>query len=135
MASFDPIRRQLERQVRRTMETSRDEMVRAVEDAAPRTTGQLAESITATPIRSNPDRSSFTVETGDLIQAETTEKGARPHIILPRRARALAFTPRGSSRVVVVKRVNHPGNPARPWFAPTVGKWGTLVRSVWNRFN
>lgn len=41
-------------------------------------------------------------------------EGSRPHVILPRKAKALAFVPRGSNRLVFAKRVNHPGTkPSR----------------------
>lgn len=42
-------------------------------------------------------------------------EGSRPHVILPRKAKALAFVPRGANRVVFAKRVNHPGSRANPY--------------------
>lgn len=39
--------------------------------------------------------------------------GTRPHVILPRRARALRFT--ASGRVVFAARVNHPGTRPNPF--------------------
>lgn len=39
--------------------------------------------------------------------------GTRPHIIRPRRARALRFTVNG--RVVFARVVNHPGTKPRPF--------------------
>jgi hypothetical protein len=42
-------------------------------------------------------------------------EGSRPHVILPRRAKALAFWPRGSNQLVFAKRVNHPGSKPNPY--------------------
>jgi hypothetical protein len=39
--------------------------------------------------------------------------GTRPHVIRPRRKKALRFILDG--QVVIVKKVNHPGTRGRPW--------------------
>jgi hypothetical protein len=123
MGSFDPVRRQLRTQIGRAIVEARSEMIRITQRAAPVDRGELRESITATQPVTTDRMSSFDLRTGDLIQAHTTESGARPHVIRARRAKALAFRPRGSGRVVIVKSVNHPGNPPRPWFAPSARRW------------
>lgn len=41
--------------------------------------------------------------------AAAIDSGARPHVIRPRRARALRFIARGGT-VVFARKVNHPGN-------------------------
>ena len=52
-----------------------------------------------------------------VIQAATTDKGARPHVIRPRRrGGVLAFNWPKAGGVVVLRHVNHPGNPPRPWW-------------------
>lgn len=51
--------------------------------------------------------------------SEYTEKGTRPHRIVPRRiGGVLVFVTKGET--VFARYVNHPGNRARPWFAPTL---------------
>lgn len=95
-----------------------------VREAAPVKTGELARSITATATLRGPV---LTVTVGsDLVQAATTNSGARPHTIRPRRARALRFTVRG--RVVYAKSVRHPGNRGTHWFDRAVEKWPDMVR-------
>lgn len=39
--------------------------------------------------------------------------GTKPHVIRPKRRKALKFKYRG--RTVIVRKVNHPGTEARPW--------------------
>lgn len=52
-----------------------------------------------------------------VIQAATTDKGARAHVIRPRRAGGvLRFNWPKAGGVVVLRHVNHPGNPPRPWW-------------------
>lgn len=58
-------------------------------------------------------RLTVTIES-PLVQGATTNTGARPHVILPRFARALRFQMRG--RTVFARRVNHPGNRGTHWF-------------------
>lgn len=59
--------------------------------------------------------------------ALAVHEGTRPHVIRPKRKKALAFQRGGSvaggggarirfgGRMVVVKKVNHPGTQPRPW--------------------
>lgn len=92
-------------------------------------TGQLAASITAAS-----DATSATVGTNKVYAAIHQFGGqTRPHVILPRNKKALAFGGR------VVKKVNHPGSkiPARPFLSLTsededriVGKVGAYLKSV-----
>lgn len=49
----------------------------------------------------------------DLEYAGFVNDGTRPHVIRPRRAKALRFTVGG--RVVFAKVVNHPGQRAQPF--------------------
>lgn len=50
--------------------------------------------------------------------AAAVDQGTRPHVILPRRKRALAFMKDG--KYIVTKRVNHPGTKAQPFFTNAV---------------
>lgn len=129
----EPLRRQLRQQQRSFGRVASELTVSALRSAAPTKTHELERSIKATQPSVSDRRVEFTAETGDLIQAETTEKGARPHVIVPRSKRALSFYWRKAGRVVVLKKVNHPGNPARPWFAPTVARWPDIAARAWRR--
>jgi hypothetical protein len=60
-----------------------------------------------------------------VIQAATTDKGARAHRIVPRRAGGvLVFHWPKAGGVVFLRHVNHPGNPPRPW-------WEAVLRDAW----
>lgn len=92
-------------------------------------TGQLAASITQAS-----DATSATVGTNKVYAVIHQFGGqTRPHVILPRNKKALAFGGR------VVKKVNHPGSkiPARPFLSLTsededkiVGKVDAYLKSV-----
>ena len=47
--------------------------------------------------------------------AAAHHEGARPHVIVPRKAKALKFKVAG--KVVFARRVNHPGNRPNPYLA------------------
>lgn len=68
----------------------------------------------------------LTVTVGsDLVQAATTNSGARPHVIRPRRRKALRFKVGG--RTVFAKSVQHPGNRGTHWFDRAVEAWPDIV--------
>jgi len=77
---------------------------------------------------------------------EVVEKGSRPHVILPRYKKALAFLPGGGSfaerfrsgDTVVVKKVHHPGTKPTRFVEKTVqrlqdGPWMQLWERVVSR--
>jgi len=129
--NVDGLRKQLQRQVNDFAGRAADGITAEVREAAPVETGVLKRSVTHTTPQVSDSQVSFTVQTGDLIQANTTEYGARPHVIVPRTKRALAFRTNGT--LVITKRVNHPGNKPDPWFYPTVNKWPEVAGKVWRR--
>ena len=47
--------------------------------------------------------------------ARFVHEGTRPHPIVPKRKKVLAWIPRGSGRAIYARSVNHPGTKARPW--------------------
>lgn len=52
-----------------------------------------------------------------VIQAATTDKGARPHPIRPKRSGGLlVFHWPKVGTTVFLRHVNHPGNPPKPWW-------------------
>ena len=98
-------------------------MVAETRRTVPVDTGQLLESITASATLRGPVLT-VTVES-PLVQAATTNSGARPHVIVPRRRQALRF--RVGGRVVYARRVNHPGNRGTHWFDRAMGEWRRAV--------
>ena len=54
------------------------------------------------------------------------EKGTRPHMIYPVRARALRFVVDG--KVVFARKVRHPGTRAQPFVKPTVDRFVVFIR-------
>ena len=85
------------------------------EAAAPhRRTGEMDDAIRVTQSRTSPTSWKVTAEV-PVIQAATTDRGARPHIIRPRKGKALRFVVDG--RVVFARVVHHPGNRPSRWFS------------------
>jgi len=79
---------------------------------APVDTGRLRASIKADPPRLLTFRPSVTIGS-NVEYAEFVNDGTRPHIIRPRRGRALRFVVGG--RVVYARVVHHPGTRAQPF--------------------
>ena len=100
------------------------------EAAAPhRKTGEMDQAIKVT--QSHPSPTTWRIEADvPVIQAATTDRGARPHVIRPRRAKALRFVVDG--RVVFARVVHHPGNPPSRWFSKVLD--AGHVRSLLARF-
>lgn len=97
--------------------------------AAPKKTRQLERSIRGRGRLIGPVIT-VTVET-PVVQAATTNTGARPHRIVPRRAKALRFQVGG--RTVFARSVNHPGNKPTFWWTRTVSAWPQIVASEMRR--
>ena len=55
----------------------------------------------------------------EVDYAPHVEFGTRPHTILPKRGRFLAFKPSGSNKYVFARKVEHPGSPPKPFFYNT----------------
>lgn len=75
-------------------------------------TGRLRASIRIESRRTLTLRSVYTIGS-DVEYAKYVNDGTRPHIIRPRRARALRF--RVGGRIVYAAVVHHPGTRARPF--------------------
>lgn len=100
----------------RTMEQMR-------QHEAPRKTGELARSAQVRPFRGSYSRF-VTGVSFHVIQAATTDRGARPHVIRPRRPGGmLVFYWPKVGRVVHLRKVNHPGNRPQRWFAAGLRRW------------
>lgn len=84
---------------------------RRAQELAPVRSGRLRRSIRST---SRLGFRGWTSRVGsDLDYAEFVHDGTRPHLIRPRRARALRFTAGG--RVVFARLVRHPGTRPNPF--------------------
>lgn len=81
-------------------------------------TGQLRGAIRATQVTNEGSRYRFRM-VAPVIQAATTDKGARPHVIRPRRrGGVLVFSWPKAGGTVFLRHVNHPGNPPGNWWRP-----------------
>lgn len=87
---------------------------------APVDTGRLRGSIKTTR-RLSLRGPQYTVST-NVEYAPYVENGTRPHVIRPRRKKALRFRTAGG--VVIVAKVNHPGTRAQPFLSRAVREVG-----------
>lgn len=93
-----------------------------------RNAGRIAgEASRRAPMRTGRLRSSIRARRSGELQYEVdssapyagyVEKGTRPHVILPVRAKALRF--RVGSQEIFAKRVEHPGTNPQAFFGPAV---------------
>ena len=112
----------------------------------PQKTRNLARSIKVTDV--SDDRVTIEAQAGYAL---AVERGTRPHIIRPRRAKALRFAASaagqrlsGSARrgaaVIYARVVHHPGTRAQPYLVPaaqdTIRRSGLVTEDIiarWNR--
>lgn len=82
-------------------------------------TGELDQSIDVVAVGNGP-RYRLHAK-ADTLQAITTDRGARPHVIRPRRPGGmLTFYWPKAGRVVSFRHVNHPGNKGSGWWRKTM---------------
>jgi len=120
--------RLIERITRRHERVAREAVmafIRAARATAPKRTGALAKSIQLGSVSHTPEGLRFRVTMAPY--GRFTLEGTRPHVIFPKRARALAFrwenAPEealqrlhfGRSGVVFLPKVLHPGTKGRRW--------------------
>ena len=132
--TFDVLRREISIKQARLAPVFAREMTRRLKAAAPKKTGELERSISVRPTTGYSPRISPTitlVAEAKAPQARFTEEGTRPHEI--RGNPILAFYWEKVGRFVYFRKVNHPGNKAKPWFRPTIDDAGALFRQIWNR--
>lgn len=83
-------------------------------DDTPRKTTTMARSQIVTPHRAR-----MTVSiSANTPYARSVHEGSKPHDIVPRKAKVLAFMSNGE--MVFRKRVRHPGTKGNPWMSRTV---------------
>lgn len=97
---------------------------------APHRTYKLRQSIKVTSHRQSPYVFRITAETGDLVQARTTNTGARPHVIRARRAKTLRFYWAKVGKVVTPISVRHPGNKGTRWWDRTIKRHTSIIRAA-----
>jgi hypothetical protein len=139
----------------RAVGESRQDILRTLQIAAvgfakqesPRKTSNLSRTIRPGAV-THDDAYIMAGGTQRVGYARPVHEGSRPHVILPRRKKALRFAPGGSrlsgsprtgSKVVFAKRVNHPGNKPNRFLVRGVkralawGGWKSAVVGAWNR--
>jgi hypothetical protein len=91
-------------------------------------TGAMVRATKVTSRRLDARRWRVTAE-NPLVQAATTDRGARPHII-EAKGKALRWSSGGT--VIFARRVNHPGNRASHWFSDVMSRGS--VHLILSRF-
>lgn len=117
MADSSGLRRKILRWGQRvSVETAAGMETRLRESASPhRKTGELDAAIHVRAVGAGP-RYRLHAE-ADVIHAATTNTGARPHVIRPRRVGGkLVFYWPKAGKVVALSSVNHPGNRGSHWW-------------------
>lgn len=139
MADGAGARRSLQKRAASAHRRAVRDTVKAIRAAAPVDTGQLKRSVRSTDerlagsvlsivIEVQPPRTPANPDNVDV--AGYNEFGTRPHVIrAKRRGGALRFRTGGGIRFAA--SVNHPGQPARPWFYPVLKQWGRTLASAW----
>lgn len=129
MASgFDALRRELDQKVRITARRVASEWQRQLQQTSPVDTGYMRDQTTA---RDEPTISGAKVTALiDTDYAEMVSTGTRPHVIVPRNARALRFTV--GTTVVFAMRVNHPGTQPNDWWDESLRRLPALVQRTWD---
>lgn len=110
------LKRKLVQRQRSVVQRMTEDLRGQLRAAAPRDTGQLTRSIKASWSQVSATRFLMVFETGDLVQANTTNTGARPHLIRPRRQGGMLRFRVRSGGVVFTRLVHHPGNRATHWW-------------------
>lgn len=123
----------LERRLRLATPRLQGRVLVELRRAAPKKTRQLQDSIR---VRARYAAGLLTVTAeAPVVQAATTERGARAHVITTRPPNRKARSGRGrgalrfkvGGKTLYRRRVNHPGNRPKPWFFPTLRRWGSFL--------
>jgi len=126
-ADATALRASIERWATQVVTVAGPETARAMasDDRVPTKDGKLRQAIRCrNDVKVSGSQRTTTIE-APVIQALTTDRGARPHVIQPRRAGGLlVFDWPKAGGVVFLRSVNHPGNPPRPW-------WDAVTRDAW----
>lgn len=118
--------------------------VQYAKEIVPRKTGNLGRTIRLGQVTDS-DAQILAGGQEGVGYAQVVELGSRPHVIVPRRRKALAWgksrrlsgSARAGSDMIFAKRVNHPGTRAQPYLKPAAERAvqdsgvGLLVK-IWN---
>jgi hypothetical protein len=125
------LRQSLEQYADRVADEWAELLTEAVRPEAPKATptgdprqrppGTLQRAIRHGPVQRLGTSRRFKLEAPG-IEAATTDKGARPHVIRPRGGGVLTFHSDGAVRFAKV--VQHPGNVGTGWWAKAIQKHG-----------
>lgn len=100
-----------------------------LQQAAPVKTGNTKRNTRVSIATNNRNEIRYVAEV-KVAYAEYPEHGTRPHVIVARPGKVLSFHWPKLGRRVFFAKVNHPGNPARPWFYPTLARFAEFIREV-----
>lgn len=103
----------------------------ALQAAAPVQTGALRESLDV-HVERRAEGTFVLVAESPLIQAATTNYGARPHTITAR-GRALSFYWPRAGKVVFARTVHHPGNVGTGWWTRQIERVPSLFAAILGR--
>lgn len=84
--------------------------------SAPKDTGFLRSAHKKTPIIAEGEKIIAGVE-NEAKYGIYVHEGTKPHTVVPRNKKVLAWIPRGSGKPVFARSVMHPGTKAQPWLA------------------
>lgn len=144
-------KRQLDARLRAIGDTRvllRDIQIHGVREAkllVPRKTGNLGRTIRVGTV-TNTSASIVAGGERNVGYAAAVEQGTRPHVIVPRKAKVLAWggkrrlsgsLAKGSKPTHFAMRVNHPGTKAKPYLVPGLRKAATeqgidAIVNLWN---
>ena len=93
--------------------------------------GDLSRATTVTHTQSR-NRVVWTVEV-DVPYAEAQAFGARPHRIVGGNPPMLRFYWGKKGKVVFFRSVDHPGNPANPWWKRSLREQPARLQQIWDR--
>ena len=118
--------------INRTMRRIGKLMVPVLKGVTPRVTGKLKNS-TIFQILGAPDTQVLQIRQGarsveGAFYGEFVRKGTAPHVIVPRRAKALRFMIGGN--VVFARRVNHPGTAANPYHTRALSSARSRINGI-----
>lgn len=118
--------------INRTMRRIGKLMTPVLKGVTPVVTGKLKNS-TRFQILGAPDTQVLQIRQGartstGAFYGEFVRKGTAPHVIVPRRAKALRFVIGGN--VVFARRVNHPGSAANPYHVRALGSARSRIDGI-----
>lgn len=113
MADSAQLRARLRQRYAGVAQAVKDDRVRALQNAAPVGERGAVKRGVRGSVSPGVDRFRITLEDEEPA-AGWTDKGTRPHVIVPRQRRALRWS--SGSQVIFARKVNHPGYRGSKWW-------------------